>query len=212
MLRQVGDPNAAAEGERAVEAGYRLQQSGRWAIDLAVFHSRYSNLGALKVSDLQPESDPVFHYVVPLRRINEDGATTYGAEVSGQWNVTRRWALKPGYTYLELRPDAASGLTPTEATSGTDLKHQFQLRLTLDLARDWQLDANLYRLGSLPGLAIPAYTRLDIRLGWRPVRQMDISISGQNLLQDRHLEYLADGEYVATEARRALLVRCTWSF
>jgi iron complex outermembrane receptor protein len=212
LLRQLGDPNAKSEGERAVEAGYRLQQSGRWAIDLALFRSRYTNLGALAVSDLQPQTSPVLHYVLPLKRTSLDSATAYGAELSGQWNVTRRWALKPGYTYLNLRPDGESRLAPTEATSGTDLKHQFQLRSTLDLARDWQLDANLYRLGSLPGLAIPGYTRLDLRLGWRPWRGADISVSGQNLLQDHHLEYLADGEYVATEARRALVVRCTWSF
>jgi iron complex outermembrane recepter protein len=212
ILRQLGDPGAKPEGLDMVEAGYRVQRSGRWAIDLAAFHSRYSNLGALAIAGVETEADPVFHYVVPLTRTNQQTARGYGGEVFGQWNVTRRWTLKPGYSLLNLKASAPSLPSPHEAASGTDPQHQFQLRSMLDLARNLQLDTNVYQVGALPGYGIDGYTRLDVRVGWRPQRSVELSVSGQNLLEGRHLEYLADGQYLATEARRGVVVRGTWSF
>jgi iron complex outermembrane receptor protein len=36
---------------------------------------------------------------------------------------------------------------------------------------------------------VPGYSELDVRVGWRPTPELDLSVVGQNLLHDRHPEF-----------------------
>jgi iron complex outermembrane recepter protein len=50
-------------------------------------------------------------------------------------------------------------------------------------------DTSLYQVSALNKINVPAYTRLDARLGWKLTRSLEASITGQNLLTPRHLEF-----------------------
>ncbi|HYJ32011.1 MAG TPA: TonB-dependent receptor, partial [Candidatus Binatia bacterium] len=62
-------------------------------------------------------------------------------------------------------------------------------RSLLDLGRSAELDVTVRRVGSLPSPRVPSYTAVDARLGWTPVRQLEIAVVGRNLLDDRHPEW-----------------------
>ena len=89
---------------------------------------------------------------------------------------------------------------------------QVHLRSYLDLSRTLQIDAAVYYAGSLAALGIPGYTRLDTRLGWRPTRDVEFSLGLQNLLNDRHAEFLSEVLVRKTEIGRSAYGKVAWRF
>ena len=60
--------------------------------------------------------------------------------------------------------------------------------------------------------SVPAYTRVDTRIG-RPIgERADISIAGQNLLRARHPEFLDGLQVTPMDAGRAVSARISWHF
>ncbi len=59
----------------------------------------------------------------------------------------------------------------------------------MDLSRVLTLDATLRFVGALPSPALPAYTELGARLGWAVGPHLELSLVGENLLHDTHVEY-----------------------
>ena len=76
-----------------------------------------------------------------------------------------------------------------EAESGEDPKHQFTLRSQLELHRNVELDAFFRYINKLPGIDVASYKALDIRLAWKPISNVELSVIGQNLLQSHHQEF-----------------------
>jgi len=89
-------------------------------------------------------------------------------------------------------------------------RNQFQVRSNFDLSRKVQFDAGAYYVGALRNLAIPAYTRLDARLGYRPWRDFEMSLTGQNLQRGRHAEFFTVPPYRNAAIGRSLIVTLTW--
>ena len=58
---------------------------------------------------------------------------------------------------------------------------------------------------------IDAYTRLDMGLGWRFAKDLELDITAQNLLDNRHLEF---SSYSTTSAEipRSIYAKLTWSY
>jgi iron complex outermembrane receptor protein len=42
-----------------------------------------------------------------------------------------------------------------------------------------------------PERGIASYLEMDVRLGWKPVKNIELSISGRNLLDSSHAEFKA---------------------
>src|SRR5205814_7777379 len=116
--------------------GYRIQVSKQFSLDASVFHSRYSRL-----QSLEPETPyftfnpPPPHLVLPSRWDNLAQAHNYGAELSANWNVTSRWRLSPGFSFLQMKIglDPSSHDVSTALSVGDSPKHQAQLRSTFNL-------------------------------------------------------------------------------
>jgi iron complex outermembrane receptor protein len=65
----------------------------------------------------------------------------------------------------------------------------------------------------LPAQQLPSYTRLDTRLSWRPAERVELSLVGQNLLKERHVESNDIGTSVtASQVRRSAYAKVSWRF
>jgi len=60
------------------------------------------------------------------------------------------------------------------------------------LPKHFEQDTTVRFVDHLPSLNLPNYYSLDAHLGWRPVTSLELSIGGQNLLNNWHLEFLPD--------------------
>ena len=60
---------------------------------------------------------------------------------------------------------------------------------------------------------IPAYVAFDLRLGWKPVKNLELSLVGQNLFDNQHLEFgNTVSELPQTQIRRSLFGKVSVSF
>src|SRR5438094_7919943 len=103
-----------------------------------------------------------------------------------------------------------------QLAEGRSPRHQAQVHSLLDLTRNLQFDTAVYYVDNLPSLRVPVpgYVRLDFRLGWRPNRNLEVSLVLQNLLDNHHPEFGNSPENfdVATEVRRSIYGMASWRF
>ena len=196
-----GGPDFESEIARVVELGYR---GGAGALSYAatLFYSDYDKLRTL---------EPVAGQGAQFRNMGK--GRVRGIETWGRWRVSDGWRLSGGMVLQRIR----SALLPgsRDASGGTGLatndpSHYWSLRSSHDLADSVQADFLLRRVGSLPQPAVPAYTELDLRMAWQPSRNVELSVTGQNLLHQSHPESGLPGSRQLVE--RAVLVKMALRF
>jgi len=71
---------------------------------------------------------------------------------------------------------------------GRDPEFQWNLISHLALPSNFEFDQMLYYVDALKSQQLQSYFRMDLRLGWRPEKNIEVSLVGQNLLDNRHQE------------------------
>lgn len=159
-------------------------------LDFTGFYSRYDNLvGAASPPGFAPGLAPT-PSVVSFTAANNQRADFTGVEASAIWFGTDAWRLQGSYSILhtQRRPD------PTDEKR--DAAHLATLRSSWDLPGDVEFDIigryvdrllNTELDGSTT--RINSYLNVDVRLGWRPTENLELSVVGQNLIESRRTEF-----------------------
>lgn len=145
--------------------------------------------------------DPDFGLPFPFFYENNLEGETYGIEVTLTWQALEWWKLHTAYNYLEgdIRVKAGRADFNNALNETADPKHRFSLRSSMELTEDVTLDAG-YRwidgftynnAGTAEGF--PGYQELEVSLGWTLSPTLRLSVTGQNLLHDKHEEYPISG-------------------
>ena len=87
----------------------------------------------------------------------------------------------------------------------------------MSLSERQQFDLWLRHVGKLGSsgslLYVPAYTTLDLRYAWRPTRDFELSLVGQNLLDGQHPESVASLLPSRNlEIQRGYYLKAKWQF
>jgi iron complex outermembrane receptor protein len=212
VVRILGNPEMKAEELRDFEVGYRVLANKRVSLDATGFASLYPNLETFAAqTPYFTAQQGVPYLVLPELFVNGGRAHTYGGEFFANWTVTNHWRISPGYSYflMHLAGDSAN-INPQP---GASPNHQFQVRSLLDLPHHLEWDNTVGYVSKLAAGDIPAYARLDSRLGWRVGESVEFSIVGQNLLTPRHAES-SGGTYPTnyTLVERSVFGKVTWRF
>lgn len=190
-----GSPQFNSEDLLAYELGYRVQATKNLSLDISSFYNNYSNLRTAEPGAPFVEGSPApTDIVIPLVAENKMSGGTYGLEMFADWKVIPKWRLTGSYSYLQMDIQKnMNSLDPTaDLPNGSSPRHQWYMRSSVDLPKHFDEDTMLRFVDRLPGLNLPSYYSLDAHLGWRPVRNLELSIGGENLLDNRHLEFLPD--------------------
>ena len=165
----------------AVEAGYRVQPSSLVSVDATVFRHAYD--------DLRSQDAPVSG-VIPLTIGNTLRGTSHGVELGLNLQPISRWRMHGFYTWIETNVERQAGSRDTTggASETNDPEHLFTLRNAFDLPHNIELDALLRSIAALPNPAVPGFTELTVRAGWHMTPRVELSLTGQDLLHDSHLE------------------------
>jgi iron complex outermembrane receptor protein len=185
----VGGPDFESETADSFELGYRGSRAGRFNYSLTAFYQDYDDLRAI-----QGVGDGTF--VIG----NGIEGEVYGLEAWGELQASERWRLSAGALLREDDLDLKPGSEAT--TQGNDPSNQWLLRSSLDLGPRHELDLTLRHVGKLPDPQVPAYTTLDLRLGWKPRPNAELSLSAWNLLDPEHGEFGSAGS--RSEIERSL--------
>jgi iron complex outermembrane receptor protein len=223
LLRLYGNPQYQDERLIAYELGYRTAVSSRLSIDLAAYYNDYNNLQTTEPGTPFAESTPApAHLVIPLTYENLMYGETHGIEIAANWKVADRWTLAPGYAFeqLHMHTDPSSADTQTGLfVEGAAPRNSAQIRSHFDLSKNVTFDAAAYAVsrlidqGPTSNVTIPAYTRLDAELTWKPWERVSFSLVGQNLLKNRHLEFEdVNGALQSSQIRRGGYAKVAWTF
>ena len=211
----LGSTNAKSEHVIAYEAGYRAQPFDRLSIDATVFFNSYHNLqGVDLLSDVLQSNPPL---LIHRETFNNDlHGTTEGIELAAKWKVNGRWTLSPGYSFLEMHLHTDPGSEDTTSVAsiqGTNPVHQAQLRSHLELLHGLSWDAAAYFVDRLPAPLIASHTRVDTQLSWRIAESANLSLVGQDLLSDHHVEFNDPLQSVnSSQIKRSAYAKFTWRF
>jgi iron complex outermembrane receptor protein len=180
------------ESALVVEAGYRVQPAARLAFDVTAFHDSHDDLLGGRLGTPFVETDPLPpRVVIPVVFGNEFEAETYGAELAVDAHPSASWRLSGAVSYLRLEQRAKgpqAGLSSNGSERNTP-RYQAHLRSSFDLPREVRLDAAIFHVSELSGGHVPAYTSVDARLAFRPVRALELAVVGHNLLDPHHPEF-----------------------
>jgi iron complex outermembrane receptor protein len=108
------------------------------------------------------------------------------------YQATRRWRRSAGFNglaeHLQLKP-GSNDMADLIAQEGRDPKRSWRLRSSFDVSGQSEFDVVARRVSGRSNPAVPAYSAVDVRYGWRPRRGIEISVTGQNLLDKGHGEF-----------------------
>ena len=208
----IGDDNYDSEDVLAYEFGYRIQPTDRLSLDFASFYNVYDDLQTVETGmPIFPES------IIPITPRNKMDGESYGVELTARWKVLDWWCLHASYAYmkLQLHTDADSTDTVTEVTFEDDIpNHQVSICSLMDLPGNLELDWWIRYVDKVVDLDVDSYITLDVHLGWNPKESLELSIVGQNLLDNHRLEYgpstLLNTQ--VTEVERSVYGKLTWRF
>jgi iron complex outermembrane receptor protein len=194
----------------AYELGYRAQPLKQASFSISTFYNDYRDLRS---------ADFVTNGTLPVVFANSMEGNTYGVEAWGNYQLLDWWRLSGGANWLHKNLQFVPGSHPAVgiAIAGDDPAYQVSLRSAMDVTKDVLLDVDLRRIGALPNPASPAYTEMDVNIGWTVTRFLEVSLRGSNLLHDHHLEFgsvsapLQLGS-AGTETGRTFFIDVKWRF
>jgi iron complex outermembrane receptor protein len=114
-----------------------------------------------------------------------------------------------GYTWFKLNLHGEDQSYEDDAP-----RNQTSLRSHYQLTDTFSCDQALYYVDQLSESDVPSYLRLDVGFTWDVKENVQLSIWGQNLLDDQHPEFnrLEGGADRASEVERGLYAQVRIAF
>lgn len=212
----IANPQMRTENLLAFELGWRWQINHNLDLDTALFYNIYDRMQGTKfVGDpyVRDGVDVKDGIVANFRQVK-----SYGVELSANYRVNQDWRLQASYSFnhFEVNYDAKGDwfLNPLVEPQ-VNPANSFSLRSLFNLTSEIEFDSWLRYVDQIfiSPQRIPAYLTLDLRVGWHPHKDLELSVGGQNLLDGQHPEF-ADELYITTasQIQRAYLAQLSWRF
>ena len=207
--------NAALQAEQALslEGGWRKQFSNFLSLDVSLFATDYSHLRGGRMNSQPLTGLPqamgclavygpgMCYFTLAGYNTNLEKARSFGGEFLMEWHPRAWWKVQGSYSLLRVKGQLTGDLlgdVQVRAFENSAPRHQVTLRNNFSLASDLNLDVRLrynsatahYTLNSQGPTPLESYTGLDMRLAWQVNRSTELSVTGRNLLKNRHTEFI----------------------
>lgn len=195
-----GNRGITSEVLNAYECGFRKQVTQRFAWDAALFYNVYDDI--LSTRTVIPAAGLPF-----TQFYNGVAADAYGCEISARWDVNCCWKIQTWYSLLRVNATTALESTQTAGTHEdvTPINQAF-LMSSWNLTSNLEADLITHYVDSIPLEGVPSYIDLDLRAAYRPSRNVEFTVVGQNLLDNYRAEYGGSSftSEIATEVPRGV--------
>ncbi len=176
-----GSDSFISETVIAYELGWRLQPVKNFSFSIATFYNFYDNIRSAG-------SGPG----IPIIFTNAVKGEAYGIEISATYKPVDWWSIRGGFTHLKKHLWVKQGqLDQNNASAESDdPENQFVMQTYADLPCRLELGAVVRYIDILSKPYVPDYLSLDVQLGWKLNKWIELSVTGQDLLDDRHPEFV----------------------
>ncbi|MBK8183586.1 MAG: TonB-dependent receptor [Candidatus Competibacteraceae bacterium] len=217
LVSLIGSRELDSEELVAYELGYRVRLTERLSVDATLFQHDYDSLlvGHLLTPSLETQPSP--HLWLPVAFENGGSGVKRGFELAADWYPAERWRLRLAYSYLDSdlnRDDRGDPIHTDGNHQQVSLFSSWKPRDDFDVTVWWRyVDPNETNLVSFTGSnEIDPYSSLNLRLAWRPRKEVELSLVGANLLDDSHLEFVQEAFAFPVEVERRFYGQLKWSF
>jgi iron complex outermembrane recepter protein len=206
VVKVIGSKEFGSEHLLAYELGFRVQPTDRLSLDIATYYNSYNKFRDNRSGEMSFDMSAGFPVLVVPNIVDNSGkGKTYGCEVAADWFISNNWKINGTYTYLH----------DDKVIDNTDSSpiHQASLRSMLNLPGGLSFDVWCKYVGSIENDQVDAYINADVRLGLQLNDNLDLSITGQNLLESHRSEFIPNFmKFVPTTADRGFYGKITWKF
>ncbi|BHH85555.1 TonB-dependent receptor plug domain-containing protein [Desulforhopalus sp. 52FAK] len=217
----VGNEDFESEELIAYEAGYRWQTSVDVSLDLAIFYNDYEQ--TYTVANVPPATG------FDLTFINGVTGESYGLEAVVDWKAADWLTFQAVYSYIDMSFELDDGVSETASSTiftgyveNSSPQHQASLRSTVDIAKNWKVNLWLRYVDDIVvinsedilggELAVDDYFTLDANITWKITDSIELMLAGQNMLEDRQLQYASEYTTPPTAIERGFYGKVTWEF
>jgi len=212
-----GNKDFESEELTAYELGYRYYPAAPLSLDIAAFFNVQKKIRTAESVMPIPPDIPIQPYIIqPLIAANNANGETYGIEVSLDYRPFAWWRLQGAYTFFRsfIHLINNSNDPGAETEEHANPRHQVSIFSTMQVRHDLDLDLWFRFVNSIQnmGIEVKSYATLDARIAWKPAKNLEISVIGQNLLQKHHQEAPAEQFFATSEVPRGVYGKVTWRF
>ena len=209
------NPKFQSENVLTYELGYRTSFKKSLSLDITGFYSQYKDLfGLVRPA---PELSSTFNYLNQnILVTNLAHSHSYGVEIASVWQMLDWWRWDVNHSWFHNQYAYSADYVSTGYAASPN--HHSSLRGLINVTDNidfdiwWRYNGKSVANTSFGSLNIPAYFSLDLRSAWRPMRNLELSLTGQNLLQSQHLEYVSETMYIPTPVVRGVYGKVSFSF
>jgi iron complex outermembrane receptor protein len=179
----LGNADFHSEELLAYEAGYRGLITTNLSVTASLFYDSYDELRSIESAGAT---------LFPLIVRNNMKGNTRGVEAWADYSVVDSWRVHAGVRTLQKNLRFEPGTRDFFGTgfAGNDPRIEWSLRSEHDLPRGVTADVWLRHSGRLDDPAVESYTEADARVSWPATDALTLSLDGQNLLHEQHLEFV----------------------
>ena len=179
-----GSDSFVSEKMIAYELGWRSLPLKTISFSLSAFYNVYDD-----VRSAEPGPPP---FNIPVTFGNGVKGNTYGIELAITSEITSWWRLKGGYTFfkkdLSVKP-GSKDLNKGSAESD-DPENQLQVQSDISLPANIKLGTVIRYVDNLPNPHVSDYVGLDMRIGWKVGKNLELSVVGRDLFYNHHAEFI----------------------
>jgi len=210
-IQFIGNEDMQAEKSISNELGYRYTADS-WGVDMSVFYTKAKNVAAI-------EQNIVFTQT-PFGALptgaNADFTSdaklqTYGGEAVIKWQPYDKLSTEIGYSFTAYEYDLPTGIEPIVGYDS--YLRQVLLKTHLSLTTNHSISA-IYRIEDGEAYDTDNFSVLDLTWNWQITPSVKLSLTGNNLLYGKHLEYNNTNETytVSTYIEPSYLAQITANF
>lgn len=193
QFNQVANRGKESETLIAYEAGFRGTLGSSVSVDLAAFYNDYDNILTTSLGQPIPVGTPIpTFFDVSTSLINAAKAEAFGLEASLDARLTPYWSvdIAGSWQHLDVDVDGANlDSALVEQLQRSSPRAQVNVRSGLDLTNDIEANVWVRYVGDLGDDVVESYTDLDAHILWRPTSDIELRLSGENLLEPRRQEF-----------------------
>jgi len=216
LVEAKANQDMRTENLLAFELGWRWQINNHFDLDSALFYNIYDRMQGTRFSGVvrdTPIAGTLEAIVGNYRQVK-----SYGLEMALNYRISHDWRIQASYSanQFDVNYDTNAKWFRDELTeSHSNPRHTLSLRSMMNVSKELELDVLARYVDEIYAdrRTIPDYFTVDLRLGWHPHKDLELSVSGQNLLDNYHPEF-SDTLYipVASQIQRSFLAQISWRF
>ncbi len=210
-----------AENATTYQMGWRGAFNKGLTADATIFYTNYDGLIGTTAMGSPSINNSLGMPVImsSLRVENNSYAQSYGTELSMNWQATEWWRNYLSYTFMNINIQPYAGVQSNfydrNGNEKSTPQHQVSLRTNFNVTHDIDFDVWWRYTDKIVANQRPiaGYFNTDARVAWQPVKGLELSLVGQNLIQTQHIEYQGDFlQPQVTYISRSVYAKFNWQF